>query len=243
MEALILSGPLSDSQRYIRAQWDEHEGNLGSLPPFVQQRIHHLEKQQRYDSPEYEAINAVLTTFFTVRTAPGPDCFVASAKGLNKAIYVGMQGASEFTMSGVLGHFNVTARLHEIKVPVLLTSGRFDTMRPSVVRVMQQEMQKAEWKMFPHSGHISMIDDADENLQVVVDFLSRVHEAHEKQQAFVPKDWDETVPIGLANRDGWRSDFKLSTAVALMIVAISSFAAGMLLGRSKARADEYVRML
>lgn len=96
---------------------------------------------------------------------------------------------------------------------------------------------------FPHSGHISMIDDADENLQVVVDFLSRVHEAHEKQQAFVPKDWDETVPIGLANRDGWRSDFKLSTGVALMIVAISSFAAGMLLGRSKARADEYVRML
>ena len=96
---------------------------------------------------------------------------------------------------------------------------------------------------FPHSGHISMIDDADENLQVVVDFLSRAHEAHQKQQAFVPKDWDETVPIGLANRDGWRSDLKLSTAVALMIVAISSFAAGMLLGRSKARADEYVRML
>lgn len=47
--------------------------SLGSLPAFVQQRIHHLEKQQRYDSPEYEAINAVLTTFFTVRTAPGPD--------------------------------------------------------------------------------------------------------------------------------------------------------------------------
>lgn len=23
-------GPLSDSQRYIRAQWDEHEGNLGN---------------------------------------------------------------------------------------------------------------------------------------------------------------------------------------------------------------------
>lgn len=34
------------------------------------------------------------------------------------------------------------------QVPVLLTSGRFDTMRPSVVRVMQQEMQNAEWKMF-----------------------------------------------------------------------------------------------
>ena len=34
------------------------------------------------------------------------------------------------------------------QVPVLLTSGRFDTMRPSVVRSMQQRLPNSEWKMF-----------------------------------------------------------------------------------------------
>ena len=34
MQSIILAGPLSDAKSYIAAQWDEEEGNLGSLPPF-----------------------------------------------------------------------------------------------------------------------------------------------------------------------------------------------------------------
>ena len=66
--------------------------SLGSLPPFVQQRIHHLEKQQRYDSPEYEAINAVLTTFFTLRTAPGPDFWHDNDGFRWEGIFMGFSG-------------------------------------------------------------------------------------------------------------------------------------------------------
>lgn len=32
---------------------------------------------------------------------PLKDCYLESSKGLNREIYVGMQGASEFTMHGV----------------------------------------------------------------------------------------------------------------------------------------------
>lgn len=74
----------------------------------------------------------------------------------------------------MLGHFNATPRLHEIHVPVLLTSGRFDTMRPSVVALMKHELPCAEWHTLPHSGHISMIDDAQLMLTLLNDFLSRV---------------------------------------------------------------------
>ena len=72
LDSLILSGPLSDSQHYIEAQWDPEEGSLGSLPPFVQQRIQDLERRKAYDSKEYQALDSVLTTFFTLRTAPAP---------------------------------------------------------------------------------------------------------------------------------------------------------------------------
>ena len=93
---------------------------------------------------------------------------------MNKEIYVGMQGDSEFTMKGTLEHFNYTGRLKSITIPVLLTSGRYDTMRPACVRVMYEELPKSEWHIFPHTGHVSMIHDAGEMNEVVADFLARV---------------------------------------------------------------------
>ena len=107
--SLILIGPLSDAKCYIDAQWKQDEGSLGSLPPFVQGRIRALEKEGAYNSAEYGAIADVLTTFFTVRTAPAPapDCFTSALVGLNEEVYVGMQGPSEFALSGVLGDFRV----------------------------------------------------------------------------------------------------------------------------------------
>jgi proline-specific peptidase len=90
--SLTLSGPLSDGDLYQKSQWDPVVGNLGSLPPWVQGRIRDIEYHQSYNTPEYKAITDVLTTFFTVRTAPAPDCWEASEQGANMEIYVGMQG-------------------------------------------------------------------------------------------------------------------------------------------------------
>jgi len=200
LQSLILSGPLSDTQSYAQAQWDTNEGNLGSLPPFVQNRIQTLVKDNAYDSSEYDAINGVLTTFFTLRTAPAPDCFTASGEGMNTDVYVGMQGPSEFAIGGVLGSFNVTGRLHEIDVPVLLTHGKFDTMRPSIVKTMERELKLAERVLMPHSGHISMIDDAGMMNDVVADFLERMEKTAGRDrvvnQKLTEDDVAETV-IGL----------------------------------------------
>lgn len=174
LQSLVLSGPLSDAKSYIAAQWNEDEGSLGSLPPFIQGRIRALEKEGAYNSAEYGAIADVLTTFFTLRTAPAPDCFTSALAGLNEEVYVGMQGPSEFTLSGVLGDYDVTERLHEIDVPVLLTHGVYDTMRPSIVKTMEKELKYPERVLFPHSGHVSMIDDPEMMNDAVNDFVQRV---------------------------------------------------------------------
>ncbi len=99
LQSLILSGPISNANDYITAQWDPNDtNNLASLPPFVQSRIHTLEQQKAYNSSEYKAIESVLSSFFTVRTDPVPDCFAEASEGVNEEVYVGMQGASEFTI-------------------------------------------------------------------------------------------------------------------------------------------------
>jgi proline iminopeptidase len=110
LASMVLSGPLSDADLYIQSQWDDQDGSIGSLPPFVQERIRILEADKAYESEEYQQIDAILTNKFTCRTAPLPDCFLESEKHFNKEIYVGMQGASEFTIAGVLGDLNITHR-------------------------------------------------------------------------------------------------------------------------------------
>lgn len=160
LSSLVLSGPLSDSQLYIRSQWDEAEGNLGSLPPFVQRTLKSLDAAGRYDSAEYVAIARALTPFFTVRTTPAPDCFETANNLMNSEIYIGVQGASEFTIGGVLKHWNITGQLPALgHLPTLLTYGRYDTMRPPLIRAMARALRNARTVELPHSGHCSMIDD------------------------------------------------------------------------------------
>lgn len=177
LNSMILSGPLSDGDLYANSQWSTTEtNNLGQLPPFLQKRIHALEDKNAYDSDEYEAINDFLTGHFTLRTQPSPNCFAAIFDGINRDVYVGLQGPSEFTFGGVLGGFNTTPRLSSISIPVALTSGEYDTMRPPVVDAIYRAIPLSEWTILNHSGHVTMIDDAGRMNDVVDDFLSRVEE-------------------------------------------------------------------
>jgi hypothetical protein len=47
---------------------------------------------------------------------------------LNKDMYVAMQGASKFTLGGVLEHWSIVERNAVITVPTMVMIGEFDTM-------------------------------------------------------------------------------------------------------------------
>ncbi|CAB9528650.1 Proline iminopeptidase [Seminavis robusta] len=175
LQSMVLSGPFSDSQSYIQAQWDPVDGTLGTLPDYVQDRIHTLEQQQAYQSKEYQTLNQVLKRFFTVRT-PFTDCYLKAEEHANEEIYTAMQGPSEFTMSGVLAPYNVTDRLPTITVPVLLTHGRFDTMRPSIVQTMQEQLPNARSLLLERSGHVSMIDEPGKMNTAMAQFYQQVED-------------------------------------------------------------------
>merc|ERR1712070_335040 len=93
---------------------------------------------------------------------------------MNKDIYVAMQGASEFTIGGVLASLNLTAQLPQVTNPVLLTYGTYDTMRPACVDALYQNLPRA-WKAeMPHSGHMTMVDDPKKMNDVLGRFLDAV---------------------------------------------------------------------
>ncbi|EOD21055.1 hypothetical protein EMIHUDRAFT_208184 [Emiliania huxleyi CCMP1516] len=161
LAGLVLSGPLSDATLYIRSQWDPTEGIVGAmLPAFAQRRLRALDAARDFGSAEYRALAKAMRARFTVRTYPPPDCYTRASGLMNDEIYVGIQGASEFTIGGVLAGWNITARLPALgALPTLLTAGRFDTMRPPLLRAMAAAIPNSRTLVLPHSGHCSMIDD------------------------------------------------------------------------------------
>mmetsp|Transcript_6611 Transcript_6611/g.19503 ORF Transcript_6611/g.19503 Transcript_6611/m.19503 type:complete len:86 (-) Transcript_6611:551-808(-) len=75
------------------------------------------------------------------------DFCMRAASGMIIKMYVGIQNATDFTIGGVLGDFNVTARSEQelgADLPILLTMGKYDTMRPPIVDVMERAIPTVE---------------------------------------------------------------------------------------------------
>ena len=223
LRSMVLSGPLSEAKLYIDSQWSQEDGTVGSLPLYVQNRIRHLEDKGAYDSHEYREIVDILTTQFTIRTAPFPDCYLESSRTANEEIYVGMQGASEFTIAGTLGTLNITHRLVEIQVPVLLTHGKYDTMRPAVVQAMKEKLTRVEDIMFYKSGHLSMIDEPGIMNDALHDFFTRVEQSSTPPaRTQQPHEEEESGTSSVLFQGLWRPD-----ALTALFLA---FALGVFLG-------------
>ena len=190
--SVILWGPLSDMRLWEQALWDLGKGIFGTLPPFVQHKLQYWRsimndddlQENLQDSPEYIAMHQAMRERFLCRTVPLPDCYHASYERVQSEIFTAFRGPSEFANGGLLAHFNITGRLHELQwLPVMLGAGTFDIVRPTVVQTMYQELRLSEWVVFNKSGHVSAIDEPGRTNSLTVDFMQRV----ETSMPFLPE--------------------------------------------------------
>jgi pimeloyl-ACP methyl ester carboxylesterase len=84
-----------------------------------------------------------------------------------------MNGPTEFTVVGTIADFDITERLAEIEIPVLLASGAYDEVRPSVVADMDARLPNSEHVIFEQSSHTPHIEEPERFLHVVEEFLER----------------------------------------------------------------------
>jgi pimeloyl-ACP methyl ester carboxylesterase len=70
--------------------------------------------------------------------------------------------------------WDVTARLGELDLPVLITSGRYDVTTPAVVRPIADGIRGAEWFVFEQSAHLPSAEEPERFRQVLASFLSTV---------------------------------------------------------------------
>ena len=132
--SLVLGGALANTKEYLAAQWDKEEGFLSKLPQIMQDKIKQVNKDQDYQDSDYLKIVDYLTQQYMVRTFPTPDCISYSFTVINEDIFTRMWGPSDYSVNptSVLAELDLTESLQNIRVPVLLTNGRYDTMRGRV---------------------------------------------------------------------------------------------------------------
>ena len=108
------------------------------------------------------------------RLEPQPEALRRSRKQFGKQVYETMWGPNEFTVTGTLREWDVIGRLGEIRLPALITSGRYDECTPAIVEPLHRGLEDSEWVLFENSAHMPYLEEPELYLELVGSFLERV---------------------------------------------------------------------
>jgi len=111
---------------------------------------------------------------YICRLEPEPEALVLARAKFGNQVYETMWGPNEFTVTGTLKDWDVIARLGEIAVPTLITSGRHDECTPALVRPLHEGIAGSKWVLFEESAHMPYLEEPERYLEQVGAFLDRV---------------------------------------------------------------------
>jgi len=126
-------------------------------------------------TPDYE--DAVMEFYrrHLCRLDPWPDPLVRSVKNLDgNQVYETMNGPNEFFVIGNLKDWNRTERLGEIRVPTLVTVGRYDEITPACAKTLHRGIPGSKMRVFEESAHVAQLEETEAYVAAVADFLARV---------------------------------------------------------------------
>lgn len=145
----------------------------GLLPREVQETLTRHEAAGTTDSAEYE--QAVMRFYERhLCRIPFPDCLQRTFAQLveDPTVYHTMNGPSEFHVIGTLRGWDITSRLHDVRVPVLVISGEYDEATPNVVRPLVEALPDARWELIEDASHSTHLEQPARFLELVDTFLS-----------------------------------------------------------------------
>jgi proline iminopeptidase len=145
------------------------------LPADVQKVLDDHEARQFFQCPEYTAAIMVFYKRHLCRLEPWPEGVEqALGPGFGAGPYMTMWGPSEFgPVIGNLNGWDITDRLREIRVPTLLTVGRYDEMWPSHMADMQVGIPGSELVVFEQSSHMAFQEEREAYMATMNRFLDR----------------------------------------------------------------------
>jgi proline iminopeptidase len=145
-----------------------------TLPRDVQKTLDYYEARGEFTAPEYLTAVQAFYDQFLFRGKELPDALLRSMANVDgNQVYATMNGPNEFSVTGTLATWNRTSRLPELRLPVLLTRGRFDEFDARCVDVLERRLPHTERAEFMHSAHFAMLEEERAYVATLRSFLRR----------------------------------------------------------------------
>ena len=170
LKSLVVTGGLASVPLTVR----EMRRLIGRLPPKVRATIAKYEAMEDYGNPRYLAAVAEFYRRHVCRLPVWPREVVYSFDHISKPVYYTMNGPNEFTIIGTIKDWDVTDQLPRIRLPTLVTVGRYDEVTPRVAREIHDGIRGSRLVQFEKSAHLAMWEERAHYIEVVRDFLDGV---------------------------------------------------------------------
>jgi len=165
--------------------WQENDDNsnqeIKTNYPEVWAQLMKIREQGAVSSdPEHQKIYSQVPYGFLY--AYDPDRFVSSGgdgrrypNSMNTKLYYQMVGKDgDFIVGSDIGAFDYRKQLKDLKMPVLIETGRFDRVAvPYMAIKFKEYCPQAEFVMFEKSGHNPQVEEPDKDFKIINDFLAK----------------------------------------------------------------------
>lgn len=174
LKGLIISNMMASCPEY----GEYAEKVLGpQMDPAVFAEIQELEALEEFDNPRY--MELLLNHHYTehvlrMPVEEWPEVVNRTFEHLNPAVYVPMQGPSEFGIRGKLADWDRKDDLPKIKVPTLTIGATYDTMDPEHMEWMATQVQRGRYLHCPNGSHLAQFDDQKIYFEGIIKFIKDV---------------------------------------------------------------------
>lgn len=154
--------------------WTQEQHRLISyLEAVDREAIAEAERTGNFSGPKYLAANDRYMERYCWDdpTEDSPEPLRRPTNGKRASLIA--EGPNEFTENGTISDFDVTDDLHKIDVPTLVTSGTDDLCTPLIAKSVYDHIPGAKWHLFANSRHLALLDQHDEFISVLDNWLKQ----------------------------------------------------------------------
>lgn len=166
----VASAVIASSPASIPLWVEEAQRLISFMPQDMQDALAEAARTRDYSTPEAQRASAEYYRRHVCSLSPYPEYVSRSFDQMGES-YTLTWGESEYVVTGNLQGWDYSDRLGEIKVPVLVTSGRADEASPVISKQLLDNIPDCRWELFPGT-HLCHVENKDKYNLTVEQFMS-----------------------------------------------------------------------
>ena len=173
LRGLIITGGLSSVPETVR----EMQRLISELPRKYRDIIHEHSRSGEYSGKEYEEAVWYFYRKHVLRMKEYPDEVMRSLDfGEKRNVYPVMNGPNEFTITGTIKDWDITDRIASIKLPTLITVGKYDEVTPTIASAIRDKIEGSRMVVFQKSSHLTMWEERFRYNETLRKFILKVYQ-------------------------------------------------------------------